>query len=490
MMKKTVLKGAAWLTGQQMLTFFLNLVLLVVLSRLLRPAEIGLAATLVAAMGLCAVITEFGMGAAIVQRSSITANHVRTATVYVVAAGISAVGVIWVLSPLILDRFAWFGDTRETVLLASFLALTGPALTLVSSLSQRELDFRRIAAARLSGMFIGQTLVSVALAWQGFGASSIIAGQLSSAVLQIIILTPASRLREKAEIRFAAMRDLLGFGASLSVARLAMVIHGYIDRPIIAALLGQAAVGLYVRADQISRSIDLVLQPLLSAIGFPVMARLQNNRSRLLIACQSATAASMLFVVPVSLMVSLFADDVIVVALGPGWSSTGDALKILAFVPIFMTLAEIHFALLRGTNHLHLFAALQWIVAGLIASGLYLGTSYGLAGASLGILGSRVIGALGAVLLSCRVLAVSPFVMLRYAAPWAGVAAAILLASAFDLPMPIFRLSPPVAVLMAGMLACGLMASALFILPKIFVTAELVELRHSLARSLWLRLRP
>lgn len=483
-MKEAVLKGAAWLASQQILTFLLSLVLLVVLSRLLLPAEIGLAATLTAAMGLFAVLTELGLGAAIVQRPSLTPDHVRTAAVYVVVAGIVAVGAIWVLSPLVLGRFVWFGEAREVILLASLLVWTGPVLTFVSSLSQRELDFRRIATARLSGMFFGYTLVSIALAWSGFGAASIIAGQLSGAALQIAILTPGSRLREKAGFRLAAMRELLGFGASLSVARLAMVVHGYVDRPIIAALLGPAAVGFYVRADQISRSIDTVLQPLLSSIGFPVMARLQNDRPRLLAACQSATAAAMLFVVPVALMASLFADDIVAVALGPGWASAGDTLKILAFVPIFMAIAEVQFALLRGTNRLRLFAGLQWGVAGAIAGGLYFGTSYGLVGAAVGILGSRVVGALGAVLLSRRVLMVHPLVMLRYVWPWAGVTAATLLASVFGLLAPLHDVTPLLALLIAGVAASGTMAAALFIFPTLFVTAELIELRRSLVQSL------
>jgi O-antigen/teichoic acid export membrane protein len=71
--------GASWTAVEQVSTTALKLATLLVLARLLSPAEFGLAAAGLLVAELAFMFSEAAMGQALVQRSQLRAEHIRVA---------------------------------------------------------------------------------------------------------------------------------------------------------------------------------------------------------------------------------------------------------------------------------------------------------------------------------------------------------------------------------------------------------------------------
>src|SRR5437763_15866726 len=98
-MTNRTLSGLFWMslaTGANVLSLLL---VLVVLARLLTPADFGLAAAALMVIGFSAIFAELGIGPAIVQRSDLDTAHIRSGFTLSVALGFCFCGLTWFAAP-------------------------------------------------------------------------------------------------------------------------------------------------------------------------------------------------------------------------------------------------------------------------------------------------------------------------------------------------------------------------------------------------------
>src|SRR3954447_16246626 len=95
-MTNRTMSGLFWLslaTGANVLTLLL---VLVVLARLLTPADFGLVATAIMVIGFAAIFAELGIGPAVVQRLDLQGTHVRAGFTMACGLGVLFYGLTWV----------------------------------------------------------------------------------------------------------------------------------------------------------------------------------------------------------------------------------------------------------------------------------------------------------------------------------------------------------------------------------------------------------
>src|ERR1044072_4698819 len=78
-LRQLLVRGFAWAFGQSVGGLVIQLVTLMVLSRLLAPSEFGIVAIVVSSLGALTLVVELGVGPALIQRSSITSRHIGSA---------------------------------------------------------------------------------------------------------------------------------------------------------------------------------------------------------------------------------------------------------------------------------------------------------------------------------------------------------------------------------------------------------------------------
>src|SRR5689334_8312752 len=100
-MTNRTLSGLFWMALATGANVFALLLVLVVLARLLTPADFGLAAAALMVMGFSAIFSELGIGPAVVQRPELRTEHLRSGFTLSFLLGVLIALVLWVAAPVV-----------------------------------------------------------------------------------------------------------------------------------------------------------------------------------------------------------------------------------------------------------------------------------------------------------------------------------------------------------------------------------------------------
>ena len=375
--------GIAWTGTFRVIMQVLNTGSQVVLARLLLPTDYGLVALTGVFMAFAAMLTQLGLAAAVVQSRRVTERLLSTAFWLNVISGIVVTGVLVAAAPLVAD---FYGDERVTNLLrVSSLSFTLSCAAVHSALLQRSLQFKRLGSLEVLGAVIGLG-ATIVLAWQGFGAYSLVLGPLLQTTLMTGVFWWRVRWLPRTFMHRRELGELWRFGAGLTGSNILNFVARNADTVLLGRFAGAADLGLY------SRSYTLMMAPLTQVTGvitrvlLPAFAEMQHDLPRLRRAWLMTIRASFALGLPVSLGVAVSAPAFVETLYGPRWLGMATVLALLsASVPpqlIGRNLGPVYQAM--GKTGLQ-FRITIWTMLGTVTA-ILIGLPWGITGVALALL--------------------------------------------------------------------------------------------------------
>ncbi len=381
--QKTV-TGFAWVLSGHGVNYLFQLVVLTVLARLLGPSDFGIAATGVVVVKFCFVFAQLGMGPAVVQNSNLTTKHIRVGFTLAVVSGLLIAALLIALAPSLEAFFGVPSLGPVIVVLACVIPIQSFALV-AEALLQREMHFRELAAWDMVASVLGFGVVGLACAFVGLGFWSLVAANAAYVAGKSLLFVRACPHAKRPLWSLPEVRDLLSFGGGFTLARIGNSLAGQGDKMVVARGLGADLVGLYERAYQLMLAPPTLVGQVLDKVLFPTMARMQHDRSKLAGAYERGIALVALAVLPISAVLALLAPELIAVIFGPEWSSMIVPLQIFAVGMLFRTSYKVCDSVARATGAVYRRAWRQWVYAGAVVSFTWLGSSWGIGGAAVGM---------------------------------------------------------------------------------------------------------
>src|ERR1041385_6438446 len=167
-MTHKTLSGIFWLLSGAGVQAVLRVAVMVVIARLLLPADFGLVAGALVLIDFVEVFSDLGIGLVIVQRHELEERHIRTGFTVSALLGLTLGAAIWIAAPWAAPLLRMEGLT--TILRVMALVFPIDSLALVpAALLQRNLQFRTLARISVAGYIVGYGLVGVTMAVAGFG---------------------------------------------------------------------------------------------------------------------------------------------------------------------------------------------------------------------------------------------------------------------------------------------------------------------------------
>jgi O-antigen/teichoic acid export membrane protein len=379
------ISGMAWAAWGSAAAGVLKVVVLVLLTRLLTPADFGVVGAALVVISFSLIFSQLGLGPALVQRPVLEPAHVSTAFVASTALGFVTAVVVWLLAPWI----AGFFRMDHLVPVVRALAFVFPIVGLSSvaeNLLMRELQFRRLANADVLGYGLGYGLVGVVLALLHWGIWALVVGQITQAALRAAILLRAAPPRLRPRPSWACFRELMGFGAGLSVARVGVLLANQVDNMVVGRWLGAVSLGLYSRAYQLMSVPTALLGDVLDKVLFPTMSRVQDDPRRLASAYLQGTALIALITLPAGVVAALLAPYLVPVAFGQRWEALVPPFQVLALGMMFRTSYRMSDSLSRATGRVYRRAWRQGLYAVMVFFGAWVGQRRGVTGVATGVL--------------------------------------------------------------------------------------------------------
>jgi len=362
----------------QAIKFLCQFASVVVTSRLLPPTDFGIIAMAVPAYWFVTLFLDFGLGQATVQKPALTHEEANAFFWINTAAGFVLMLLLAALSPLA----GWyFNEPRVVVLTAAM----GPIILLSAigsqpgSIMRRRMEFGWLALNDVIGTLSGLiAAVAIAVIYKSYWA--LYAGMAVSTVVSVAGIWLVSGWRPSYPRLVHGVKDLLTFGAAITLSNFMGYISGVADNLLIGRRWGDEGLGLYDRA------YKLLLFPLQRVVGpiagtmVPVLSRLTHEPDRYRSIFLRTLAQMALIAWPGILWALVMGDPLLPILLGPQWKEA---------IPIFRPLAVVSLLAVVGIpggwilmTHRHTVKFTRWSIIGAITNvaAFVIGLPYGTMG--------------------------------------------------------------------------------------------------------------
>lgn len=313
-----------------------NLVTLSILAHLLVPASFGLVALAALTMDYLSVLSDLGLGAALIQRKRNVEESAGTALILNLLANSVLTLLLIAVSPYVAS---FFHEPQVIPVLSalSFTLLFNAAGSVHSVLLQRQLAFKKKLIPDLGASAI-KTVVSIGLAWGGYGVWALVAGQLVAAAANTILLWVVIPWRPRLSWKPAVARELFSYGISIMGNNALSAWEDNFDYLIIGRFYNTAALGIYTIAYRLPETLIITTLWVMTSVLFPTFSALQDAREALKRSFLTTVRYVELLVTPVCLGMVIAAGPIIRIAFGAQWEGAVPLLRVLALYAWVMSI--------------------------------------------------------------------------------------------------------------------------------------------------------
>ncbi len=334
-------------------------VVMLIMARLLTPADYGLVGMLTVFMAVAQVFIYSGFGNALVRKQDRT--QVDCSTVFYFNLGMSVVmyAILFFCAPLIADFYKepqLVAITRViglTLIINAFGAIQGV-------LKSAEIDFKIIAKVSVVNAVISG-LVGILLAWKGFGVWALVYSSLIGSFVGAILGWFVYGWRPTWAFSTQSFKEFFGYGSKLAASGLLDTVYNNSYNLIIGKVFNAADLGFYTRAANFSTFPSSNITSIVSRVTFPLLCKIQDDDDRLRVVYRKFLRLSAYIVFPLMVGLAVVAYPMIIVLIGEKWAFSATLLTIICFAMMWYPVHAINLNLLQVKGRSDLFLRLEII---------------------------------------------------------------------------------------------------------------------------------
>jgi O-antigen/teichoic acid export membrane protein len=362
-----------------------------ILARLLEPADFGMMAIVAAVIAFAQIFSDMGVSNAIVHHQRVSQEELSSLYWLNVLAGAGMTLLLLFASPLI----AWFYGAPSLQPLLMVVSISFLVVAIAQQLrvvAEKELRFAELARIELAAAIFGfVTAVAWALNWPSVFA--LVAGMIASNLLTTILSwrSLANGWRPMRRLKLAEIRHFLGFGGYTMANNLVNTFNMQADIFIGGRFLSAPALGVYSLPRDLSLRVAGIINPIVTRVGLPVMAKAQHDQTFLKNVYLKTLRMTASVNFPIYLALAVFAPEVVALLFGPQWGDAVPLLRILALWGLLRSTGNPVGSLIFAVGRADL--AFKWNLAMLlvVAPVLWFGVQHGDKGMVIALLAMAVV---------------------------------------------------------------------------------------------------
>jgi teichuronic acid exporter len=328
MMRAKVIDSLKWLGSAKLLSHAVSTVVLIIVIRLLEPADYGLMAMAAVFLGLILLFNEMGLGSALIQKAELVRGELEQVFGILLVVNLALYTLVYLSAPFIA---AFFDEPRLTVII-QVLGLRLPLISLLvvpRAMLRREMRFRAKAIVDLIGI-LAASATTLVLAFLGLGVWALVWGALMGALAEVVAVYVVWRMWVKPNFSLKGMRYHLVFGGYLTLDHVLWYVYTQADTVVIGRMIGNEALGLYYIARRIaSMPLDMI-GGITQEVGFSAYSRVQQDRAQLASYYSKVAKIGSFYSFPVCFGIAAIAPQAVPIVLGDQWVGATLPMQILA----------------------------------------------------------------------------------------------------------------------------------------------------------------
>jgi len=311
----------------RVLTTLVWLVSMVILSRLLSPADIGLYTAAAAFIGIAHTLRSFGLIRYLIQEPELTLERQRTAFTVTLLVSWAVGAAVWLLRDTAAE---WVRqpEVGPIVAIACINFFLIPVSSNSLALIERDMRFDALLVVSLANA-VTNAVTACALAAAGWHAYSLAWGSVAGTLANIVSVSLLSPVPLLARPSLAAWRRVARFGAYSSATNIMSEVGRRIPDLLIGRFVGVFELGLFSRASGLASELGNQVVAALRPVAFAEFAAARRSGGDLKAHYLLAVAYVGAFSLPGYAMLAALARPLVVVAFGEQWEPAAPLIQVL-----------------------------------------------------------------------------------------------------------------------------------------------------------------
>jgi len=376
---KQATSGVKWTSISTVCKAVLQLAQLSVVAHYMTAEALGIYALVQVCLAFCQIFMDMGIGNAIIHQQNTSHKHLSELFIINLAIAALLSVSVYLAAPLLALFFEQSALTKYIQLVSIVFVVFAFSRIHLAQL-QKQLAFSSIAKVELSSAVVGFSLV-VGLTLNDYGVEALIYGYISAALFQTVLFWLVSEFRPSVCMpkSWSELKKYLSFGAYQTGDSTVNYFNSQFDLILVGKLLGAEVLGGYALARQFCFRPAMVINPVLTRVAFPVMAKLQSSDKLTSVYCKLSNMLAMLNF-PLYVALAVLAEPIVHIVFGEKWLHIVPMFQLMAIWCLVRSVMNPVGSLLMAVGKVKL--AFKWnsFLLLLIPGSIYIGSTFGIYG--------------------------------------------------------------------------------------------------------------
>lgn len=300
----------------------------IILARLLLPEHFGIVALANFFLSLFGRVRELGLNQALVHRQKSLEEAYSVHFILQLLLALLNLALILVAAPILASRYPNQPQMVQVLIVFAVFVIFQAASQTQLMAFEKELLFRYTTLVNIFALIVS-SIISVAMAFKGFGVWSLVVGNTSLTFLTFLGLWIFRPWKLRLSFDKKIAKWFLRFGFYLWIGAIVTFVLFQYNDFIVGTLLGAAILGFYSRALKFAELPNSLVTSVISRVALPTYSKLQNEKQKLQRSFNLVLTNIVRISLPMTLILFFTAREFTLVLIGEKW---------LPMVPIFKLL--------------------------------------------------------------------------------------------------------------------------------------------------------
>jgi len=385
MLKKSIFTGIRWNFISSLISNINQFIKLFIFATFLTPQEFGIAAIVFVFIYFLNMFVDLGVGSAIIYFKDVKKNEINSLYWLSIFSGFSLFVFLFSLSPIIAN-FYQIKQLQNLIMISSVVFIISSFSYIYAVLFEKNLNFKILAISEIISSTLS-TIFAYILILLNFGVYSIVLSFVLKAFIYsvIVIIYGLKYFKPSFHFSLKEIKRFLNFGIYQLGEKTINYFYSQLDILILGKILSVHEVGIYSLSKQITVKPFFFINPIISRVLFPVMAKFQDNVEQLrklyLSTFETLTAIN----IPIYTLIIIYADSITYI-LGDKWKEATIIIQLLSVYYLLRTLINPVGIYLLSTGKVKTLFFTNIILLFLTAFFIIIGSIYGLIGICIGLI--------------------------------------------------------------------------------------------------------
>ena len=358
--KQEIKEGVFYTFVLKYANMFVQMLGTAILARILTPSEYGIVAVIMVMVSFFQLLSNFGLGTAIIQKQGLTEDNVFSLFIFTIIVG-AIISLLFAFLGPVIAGFYHNDEYKKIVIILSFVLFFHTANIVPYALIMKNKWFKTIGVIYLVTEII-TTIVAIICALNGFGYYALIIKSITNAFFLFFIDSVTIKLKLSGKLNFGIVKDLFSYSFFQLLYNILNYFSRSLDTLLVGKYFGNNILGFYDRAYRLVYLPVNSLSNIITPVLHPILSSHQNDHELIYKVFKESVKLLSIIGIPLSVFIYFNAKAIILIMYGNQWTNSVPIFQILSmaiWIQMLLPGTITIFQSLGKTNYLFIYGLLS-----------------------------------------------------------------------------------------------------------------------------------